>query len=130
MTDTVRTMHGMPVFVVADKGAPLTREQDAVDLIGNTWGQREVLFAIPAERLPAEFFDLSTGLAGALLQKFVGYRRRVAVLGDISAHTARSSALASLVHESNRGTDVWFLSDLVELDERLRAETHRRGGAG
>ena len=120
----------MPVFEVAGEGPPLAREQDAVDLIADSWGQREALFAIPVQRLPEEFFDLSTGLAGALLQKFVGYRRRVAILGDISAHTARSSALAGLVYESNRGNDVWFLADRSELDERLRAEAGRRGGGG
>jgi hypothetical protein len=122
MTATV--MHGVPVFVVPDDGAPLTREQDAVDLIANVWEHGSRMFVIPVRRLPAEFFDLSTGLAGALLQKFVGYRSRVVILGDISAYTQRSSALASLVYESNRGRDVWFLQDLAELDERLR------GGGG
>lgn len=117
MTATV--MHGVPVFVVPSEGTPLTREQDAVDLIANRWEHGSRMFVIPVQRLPAEFFDLSTGLAGALLQKFVGYRCRVVILGDISAYTARSSALASLVHESNRGADVWFLNDLAELDTRL-----------
>ena len=124
---TATTIHGTAVFVVDREGAPLGREQDALDLIGAIWGQRNQMFAIPAERLSAEFFDLSTGLAGAFLQKLVGYQQRVAIIGDISAHTARSSALASLVYESNRGRDVWFLADAEELDERLRNEM--RGGA-
>lgn len=122
---TATMMHGLPVFVVDRDGAPLTREQDAVDLLANMWEHRTRLFAIPVERLPDEFFDLSTGLAGTLLQKFVGYRVRVAIVGDISARTERSSALASLVYESNRGRDVWFLSDLTELDDRLKAEHGR-----
>ncbi|HJP80357.1 MAG TPA: DUF4180 domain-containing protein [Pseudonocardiaceae bacterium] len=117
MTATV--MHGVPVFVVPGEGAPLAREQDAVDLIANMWEHGSRMFVIPVERLPGEFFDLSTGLAGTLLQKFVGYRSRVVILGDISPYTQRSSALASLVNESNRGRDVWFLADLAELDQRL-----------
>jgi hypothetical protein len=125
---TASLMHGLPVFVVDRDGGPISREQDAVDLLANMWEHGSRMFVIPVERLPAEFFDLSSGLAGTLLQKFVGYRMRVVILGDISAHTARSTALASLVHESNRGRDVWFLDELSELDERLNNEGH--GGAG
>ncbi len=123
MTATV--MRGMPVFVVAPEGAPISREQDAVDLLANMWEHGSRMFVLPVERLSEEFFDLSSGVAGAVLQKFVGYHRRVAILGDISAHTARSEALASLVRESNRGTDVWFLDDLAQLDERLAKEQAR-----
>lgn len=120
-------MHGMPVFFVAPEGPPIGREQDVVDLIASAWEHRSRMFVIPARRLPEEFFDLSSGVAGAMLQKFVDYRRRVVVLGDISARTARSEALAGLVYESNRGTDVWFLDEVTELDERL-ARDHRVSG--
>lgn len=124
---TASLMHGLPVFVVDRDGAPISREQDAVDLLANMWEHGSRMFVIPVQRLPEEFFDLSSGLAGTLLQKFVGYRMRVVILGDISAHTARSKALASLVQESNRGRDVWFLTDLAELDARL---AKANGGAG
>jgi Domain of unknown function (DUF4180) len=77
--------------------------------------------ALPAGRLDDRFYDLRTGLAGEVLQKFVNYRVRLVVLGDISAHTAASDALRDLVRESNRGDHIWFVTDLDELDTRFAA---------
>ncbi|WP_244166023.1 DUF4180 domain-containing protein [Micromonospora saelicesensis] len=45
---------------------------------------------------------------------------RLAVVGDISAQLAESSALRALVHESNQGGQIWFVPDLDALDTRLR----------
>jgi hypothetical protein len=43
----------------------------------------------------------------------------VAIIGDIEAHPAASSALRDFVRESNAGRHVWFLPDQDELDARL-----------
>jgi hypothetical protein len=53
------------------------------------------------------------------MQKFVNYRMRLVVLGDISGYVASSTALRDLVYESNQGSQVWFVADLDELDARL-----------
>lgn len=47
------------------------------------------------------------------------YRRRLAIVGDISNYVAGSSALAAFVHEANRGEDIGFVADLAELAKRL-----------
>ncbi|MFC7614763.1 DUF4180 domain-containing protein [Actinokineospora soli] len=75
--------------------------------------------ALPVSRLAPEFFDLSTRVAGEMLQKLVNYRLSVAIVGDIDEHVARSSALADFVRESNRGKHVWFVPDVASLAERL-----------
>ena len=41
-----------------------------------------------AARLSPDFLRLSTGLAGDVLQKFVNYGLRVAIVGDVSAAAA------------------------------------------
>jgi hypothetical protein len=52
---------------------------------------------VTGENLGPDFFDLRTGLAGELFQKFVNYRARLAiVLADPNAHGERFS---ELVHE-------------------------------
>ena len=56
------------------------------------------------------------------MQKFVNYRMGLAVIGDISAHTAVSAALADFVWEANRGRRLWFLPDLDALSARLAPE--------
>jgi hypothetical protein len=44
---------------------------------------------------------------------------RLAIVGDVSAYVAASTALRALVLESNRGNQVWFVADFDELDNRL-----------
>lgn len=118
MTDQVIERRGVPVLVCAADGPPIADPQDAMDVIASAFDGPDVV-AVPATRLDDRFFDLRSGLAGEVLQKFVNYRKRLAIVGDISAHVARSRALRDLVVESNRGRHVWFVADLDELDTHL-----------
>ncbi|MBT2468273.1 DUF4180 domain-containing protein [Streptomyces sp. ISL-66] len=122
MTDLLVEHHGVPVLVCAADGPTVATAQDALDqLIGGAFYRAEVV-AVPAERFDDEFFDLSSGMAGAIMQKFVSYRIRLVVLGDITHHLRASSALPDLVRESNRGRHIWFLPDLDSLATRLAPE--------
>lgn len=91
-------------------------------MIGAAFSQADVV-AVPVERFDERFFNLRTGLAGEIMQKFVNYRMRLVVVGGISAHIATSTALRDLVSESNRGNQIWFVTDLDELDTRLEPAT-------
>jgi hypothetical protein len=92
------------------------------DLIAQALGERAGLVCLPVSRLADGFFDLRTGVAGEYAQKFVNYRVRLAVIGDISAHTDRSEALRAFVAESNRGRQLWFMPTQAHLDHRLSLE--------
>jgi hypothetical protein len=122
--DVSRVIGGVKVLVCSPDGPKLSRERDANDLMSAAWEQSASLVAIPVERLSADFFQLSTRLAGDVLQKFVNHRLRVAIVGDVSAWTAKSKALHDFVSESNGGQTVWFVSDLGEL-ERLLTSAQR-----
>ena len=63
------------------------------------------------------FFILSSGLAGEILQKFVNYRLKVAIVGDYSQYT--SKPLHDFIRESNRGRDVFFVSTIEDAVELL-----------
>jgi hypothetical protein len=112
-------LNGTRVLECVPDGTKLKTYQDAVDLIGKSFEDRATLVVLPVECLDDEFFQLKTRIAGELIQKFVQYRRRIAIVGDISRHLAESSALRAFVSESNRGKEVWFLSSLEELNLRL-----------
>lgn len=109
------------VFLCAADGPLLDGDRGAADLIGAAYGSGAETIAIPTTRLPPGFLDLSTRIAGEMLQKLVNYRFRVAILGDISAAMEGSSALRDFVRESNRGATVWFAADLEALEARLRS---------
>ena len=58
------------------------------------------------EQLAEDFFRLSSGIAGEVLQKFVNYQMRLAIVGDFSHYT--SKPLRDFIYESNQGTQVGF----------------------
>ncbi|MFB7505654.1 DUF4180 domain-containing protein [Streptomyces broussonetiae] len=118
-TNTLETLHGTRVLRCASHGPLLDGERVALDLIGDAFGQDAELVAVPVQRVAEEFFRLRSGVAGAVVQKFVNYRLRLAVLGDISAHLGASEALRDFVYESNQGNQLWFLADEAGLEERL-----------
>ena len=110
--------NGGVVLVCDAGGPPVATVQDGLDLIGAAFSQADVV-AVPAARFDDAFFQLGTGLAGEIMQKFVNYHVRLVVVGDLSRHLERSAALRALVHESNRGRHIWFVDDLDELKARL-----------
>lgn len=122
MSDTFTTIHDVPILVCAPDGERLKSEQDAVDLIGEALSSGAEMIVVPVERLEADFFQLKTGLAGRFIQKFVTYRRRLVILGDVSQYVAQSRALRDFVYETNRGNEVWFMMNMQELNERLKHE--------
>lgn len=72
---------------------------------------------ISKDLIAGDFFILSTGLAGEILQKYVNYGGRIAIWGDYSRYT--SKPLRDFIYESNRGRDVFFVSTEAEAVDML-----------
>ena len=72
---------------------------------------------INKENIVDSFFVLSTGLAGEILQKFVNYQTKVAIVGDFSRYT--SKPLRDFIYESNRGNHFFFVPTKADAIERL-----------
>jgi len=64
-----------------------------------------------------DFFHLKTKLAGEILQKFVNYHVKIAIVGDYSVYTSKS--LKDFIYESNKGNDIFFLANEKEGIEKL-----------
>ena len=64
-----------------------------------------------------EFFILSSGMAGEILQKFINYHVRIAIYGDYSQYT--SKPLKDFIYESNNGNDFFFVSTKEEAIQKL-----------
>ena len=126
MPPKVYELHGTRIFECPEEGSPMGNAQDSVTLIGNARSQNATLIAIPVARLAPDFFRLRTGMAGDMLQKFVMYGVRVAIVGDISQQIAGSTALRDFVIESNRGNSIWFVAGPAELDSRLAGQSAAR----
>lgn len=66
------------------------------------------------------FFDLSTKLAGDILQKYINYKMKIAIIGDFSVYTSKS--LRDFIYECNNGKDIFFLPDENQAIEKLSAK--------
>jgi hypothetical protein len=114
----VEELAGVRVFV---SDVAVADDRKAVQLIAQAHYEHDATWvAVEADRLGDEFFELRTGRAGAIAQKFVDYRLGLAVVGDISEKLAASKSLTEWVRESNRGRHLWFVPDLDALTARLQ----------
>jgi hypothetical protein len=129
-SDEVVQIGSVPVLMCAEQGPDVANERDAGDLIAAAWGAGAAWVAIPAARLTPAFFQLRTGVAGALLQKFVNYRLCVAIVGDLTGRVAESTAWRDFVLESNQGRTVWFVADRDALRVRLLGAASVHAGEG
>jgi hypothetical protein len=118
MEPAIEAIAGM-TLVIDGGGPPVAAFADLGDLFSAAHAAGADMAVIAADRLSPDFFRLGTGVAGEIAQKFVNYRLRLAIVGDISGWTERSKALADFVRESNRGRALWFVADRSELERRL-----------
>jgi hypothetical protein len=123
-------LNGVRIFQCSVDAPELRSDRDAIDLISEAGEHRATFIVIPIERLGDDFFELRTRIAGEIVQKFVTYGRRIAIIGDIDRRMAESSSLRAFVHEANRGNQVWFVASLAELDKRLFREGSGEGAVG
>lgn len=73
--------------------------------------------ALNQTAITEDFFILSSGLAGEILQKFVNYDIKFAIYGDYSKYT--SKPLKDFIRESNKGKDVFFVATIDKAKEML-----------
>ena len=74
--------------------------------------------AIDKRLVCEDFFILSTGVAGEILQKLMNYRFKAAIYGDYTAYTGKP--LQDFIRESNRGRDFFFVPTRADAVEKLR----------
>lgn len=87
--------------------------QSALDLIATVQYETDCDKLIVYKSCVADdFFILSTGIAGEILQKFINYRKKVAIVGDYSKYT--SKPLKDFIYESNKGNSIYFVTSLEE----------------
>jgi len=98
-------------IAIANKGDKITNAQDILDIMATSqYNSNCIGMILYKENLDESFFDLKTGLAGEILQKFSNYRFKIAIVGDFSHYTSKS--LKDFIYECNKGNLVYFKNDL------------------
>lgn len=112
------TMDGENIAVVRNNEIVIRDVQSALDLMATVQYETGCNRIIINKSLLSErFFDLKTRLAGIILQKFINYRVKMAIIGDYAAYSSQS--LQAFIYESNRGNDIFFLPTEQEAIEKL-----------
>lgn len=107
------------VCAIVQSGEKVFKDtQSALDVLMNAeYGIGTKNIVIEKKLIAEDFFILSTGLAGEILQKYINYGGRIAIYGDYSRYT--SKPLKDFIYESNKGKNVFFVATEEEAIEML-----------
>ena len=119
---TVKEQNGVQAALLTSQEPLIGDVRSALDVILSAGYESECdRLVINKEAFSEEFFQLSTRLAGEILQKFVTYQIKLAIYGDFSQYT--SKALRDFITESNQGNQIFFLPTEEEaLDAITKAK--------
>lgn len=113
----IHDIDGVKISELADDEFQIKNVQDALDLMveSNEQGARKLI--VNEKNICPDFFDLKTGLAGEIVQKFSNYDMCLAIIGDFSKFTSKS--LQDFIYESNLTGRINFVSTVDEALEKF-----------
>lgn len=110
--------NGTEIAVVKSDEVCISNVQSALDfMVSVNYETGSHSIVINKEAVIEDFFILSTKIAGEILQKFIIYQFKLAIVGDFSCYT--SKPLKDFIYESNKGRDIFFVSTVEDAIERL-----------
>ncbi len=112
-----RQINGLNIAVAVATHRIINETQDALDLMADANYQGAGRIILFEHQLAPEFFDLKSGMAGEILQKFSTYRVKLAIVGNFS--NVQSKPLRDFIRESNRYGHVNFTGSEEEALEKL-----------
>jgi PadR family transcriptional regulator AphA len=92
-------------------------EQDALEWIAKCGEEHIQRLMIHAANLTPDFYQLRTGVAGAILQKFVTYSIKVAAI--LTPELVNQGKFCEMVLESNRGRHFHVFYAIEEAEQWL-----------
>lgn len=117
MTIETHQLNGLQIAEVVSADRIINTPEDGTDLLGNLYYQGYDAVILHQQDITPDFFELKTGLAGEVLQKFSTYRVRLAIVGDFTGYASKS--LNDFIRESNKGRTINFVGSTAEALTRL-----------
>ncbi len=94
--------------IITDK-VVIASGQYALDLIMDPDLAVPAKIVLSRAAVDAKFFDLKTGVAGDVTQKFINYKAKLIIVGDFSD---LSENFQALIRENNRVGEIMFVKSL------------------
>jgi PadR family transcriptional regulator, regulatory protein AphA len=98
-------------------GGTIESEADALDLVAACGEYQCHRLLLHASNLTPDFYNLRSGLAGAVLLKFSNYRVQAAAI--LTPELAEQGRFGEMVLESNRGSQFRVFYDRASAEEWL-----------
>jgi len=118
MKTNIKKVNSVSCAVVHSEEIIISDAQTALDFIATVRYETNCdRVSLNKEAISENFFNLSTGLAGEILQKFVNYRMKLAIIGDFSKYT--SKPLKDFIYECNLGNSIFFVATEQSALEKL-----------
>lgn len=96
---------------------PLKSEKDALDIIATCMENNANMAIVKEKAFSKDFFNLRTGLAGMILQKFINYQIKVASI--IENEDKFNDRFKEMVLEANKGNDFRVFKTITEAENWL-----------
>jgi len=109
--------NGYRIAEITSDSEMINTPEDMLDIMANAGYNGCNGLIIYENNLNSDFFDLKTGLAGEILQKFSNYRMQLAIVGDFL--NIKSRSLRDFIRESNNTGRVCFVESLDEAIQFL-----------
>jgi hypothetical protein len=105
------------VAEVLSESILIAKIEDGLNLMADIYYQGYDAIILHEKNITSAFFDLKTGEAGEILQKFSNYRMRLAIIGDFKKYDSKS--FNDFMFESNKNRQINFVGSVEEALERL-----------
>lgn len=106
------------IAVLSDNSKLIADVDSALDLLMSAKYEAGTNYIVVDKKQIAEdFFVLSSGLAGEILQKYINYDGKLAIFGDFSHYT--SKPLKDFIYESNKGKNIFFTATKDEAIQKI-----------
>lgn len=115
MNYRVIEINGKKYIECASAETPICTEQNVLDLIAACFENNTNLLLIEAQALADDFFKLRTGLAGGVLQKFINYNIKVAVV--MTDQQRVKGKFKEFITEANKGNSFRVFSNKEEAED-------------
>lgn len=118
MNITIDEQGNSKVSIIESDEIIINNVQDALDLMASVrYTDDADKLIIDKSNITEEFFELKTKLAGDILQKYVNYQVKLAIVGDFDVYDSKS--LRDFIYECNNGKHFFFLKTKEEALQKL-----------
>lgn len=117
MTTVIHQINDQQVAEIITDNIILGNVEEGMNLMADFYYQGFDGIILHEKNITPEFFELKSGLAGEVLQKFSNYKMLLAIIGEFDKYESKS--LSDFIRESNKAGRTVFVYSLEEAVKRL-----------